>query len=447
MKAFILAGGKGTRLGTLTKTLPKPLVRISGKTILEYQIEFLRKYSIKEIVILINYLGQTIKNYLESGKKWDIVLSYLEEKQPLGTAGGIKKIEEDLRDDFLVLYGDLLINIDLGRLIKQHAKNKQSNDRCIGTVVVHPNNHPADSDLIEIDKDNKIIQFLSKPHPKNLLYKNLVNAACYILSPKISRYIPQNQASDFGKNIFPAIIKNNAHVLYGYNTPEYIKDIGTPKRLREAKQDIKSGWYKENTLKSKKIAIFLDRDGVINKEVDQLCRIENFELIKGSAKAIKKLNENRFYVVVVTNQPMVAKGFCNYNDILKIHKKMETELGKLGAKIDRIYFCPHHPEKGFHGENQTFKRPCTCRKPAIGMIRQAVNDLNIDLKKSYLVGDSTTDAQTAQNAGISFIGLHTGYGCTDTKYPVRIPSGSIKKNLLEATNYIIKKGGGQYDYI
>lgn len=439
MKALILAGGRGTRLGKLTKAVPKPLLKIAGKTVLEYQIELLRKYAVREIIVLISHLGHKIKDYLGNGKKWGVTISYLEEIKPLGTAGGVKKIEQSLLDDFLVLYGDVLLNVDLARFIRHHIKNKANDPQCVGTLMTHPNNHPWDSDLVEIGEGNKIIKFLSKPHPDSLLYRNIVNGGLYILSPKICTHISKDQASDFGRDIFPAIVQNKTHALYAYHSPEYLKDMGTPHRLHEAEQDVKNHRYQRDTFEVKKSAVFLDRDGVINKEVDQLCRVDDFELIAGSAEAIKKLNENGLYVVVVTNQPMVAKGFCTYNDILEIHKKMETELGRIGAKLDGIYFCPHHPEKGFAGENPEFKRRCDCRKPAIGMLRQAAADLNIDSKQSYLVSDSTTDAQAAKNAGVDFIGVKTGYGCEDAKYPVKIPRQLVKENLLAAANYILRK--------
>lgn len=439
MKALILAGGKGTRLGKRTETVPKPLIRINGKPVIEYQIELLRKNNLRNIAISINHFGDKIRKHLGDGKKWGVHIDYFEETFPMGTAGGIKEIEKQLKEDFLVLYGDLLINIDLKRIIKQHKKNKFNDIKCIGTLMVHPNNHPYDSDLVEIDEQMKINNFLSKPHPENLIYKNIVNAAVYVLSPVVCDYIPRGTASDFGKDIFPSIIKRNKHSLYAYNSPEYLKDIGTPERLLQANREVKNGTYQKSILSVKKPAIFFDRDGVINEEVDQLCKIEDFDLIKNADKAIKKINESGYYVVVITNQPMIAKGLCTYKDVLEINKKMETELGKLGAKIDAIYFCPHHPEKGFPKENKIYKIKCSCRKPNIGMIKKAVKDLNIDLKNSLFIGDSTVDAMTAKNAGIKFIGVKTGYGCTDQKYSkqVKIYRNELKKDIYHAVTTLI----------
>lgn len=243
MKALILAGGKGTRLQRMTQTLPKPMVRIAGKPVLEYQIELLKKYGICDITILVNYLSEKIKKYFKEGKRWGVKINYFEEKIPLGTAGGIGKIQKSLKNDFLVLYGDLMANIDLMRLIKFHKFNSAKYSQCIGTLVVQPKDYPSDCDLVKINSKNQITKFLVKPHSVNILDRNLANAAIYILSPKIHPYIPQGIASDFGKEIFPSVLERKKHSLYAYYSPEYMKDMGTVKRFGEVESDVKKGIF------------------------------------------------------------------------------------------------------------------------------------------------------------------------------------------------------------
>ncbi|MFA5750477.1 MAG: HAD-IIIA family hydrolase [Candidatus Shapirobacteria bacterium] len=439
MKAIIVAGGKGTRLGKKTLNTPKSLIKISGKTVLEYQIELLRKNGIREIIILINHLSAQIKKFCGNGEKWNVNITYFEESFPLGTAGGMREIRDTLKDDFIVLYGDLLLNVDLKRMIKQHRKNRNLKKNCIGTLIVHPNNHPYDSDLIEIDEKNQITNFFPKPHAEGFIYKNLVNAALYILSPEICDEIPEKTSSDFGKDIFPKIIKRKKHILFAYHSPEYLKDMGTAERLKQATCDVRSGAYERGSLAFRKPAIFLDRDGVINEEVDRLSNIHDFRLMKHAAEAIKKINESGYYAVAITNQPMVAKGFCSYTEAVEVNKKMETALGKFGAKIDRLAACPHLPKTGFPGENKKDKMNGSCRKPKTGMIRQAARDLNIDLEKSYFIGDSIVDALTAANAGVSFIGVKTGYGCKDQKNKNFLKNGSltIKNDIYQAVRSIL----------
>lgn len=431
MKAFILAGGKGTRLLPLTKSLPKPMVNICGKPLLQYQIELLRNNGFTEATLIINHLGEIIRNYFQDGIKFGVKIDYIFESKPMGTAGTIKIISESLKDDFLVIYGDLLANIDLRTLVEFHHKHKG-----IGSLVVHPNNHPEDSDLLELGHDDRIVSFYLKPHNPDFIYHNLVNAAIYILSPEIVKYIPKDVPSDFAKDIFPTLLHTNQKI-YGYRTYEYIKDIGTRKRLEEAKIDINQGYFKEGNRSSKRKAIFMDRDGVINHEMDHVVKLEDIILIDKVPEAIKKINNSKFLPIVVSNQPQAAMGLCDIDQIDKINKKVETLLGDRGAYLSGIYTCLHHPDKGFPGENPVYKVLCDCRKPKTGMVDKALHDFNIDIRKSYMVGDTTTDALTAKNSGLKFIGVRTGYGCADHKYDVKIDT--LVDNLEQAVDLIMQK--------
>jgi histidinol-phosphate phosphatase family protein len=156
------------------------------------------------------------------------------------------------------------------------------------------------------------------------------------------------------------------------------------------------------------------------KEVsrDGLRTAEQLELLPGAADAVHALNLAGYRTVLVTNQPVVAKGFTSDAELRCTHNKLETLLGMEHAFLDRIYFCPHHPEKGFPGERPALKIACNCRKPKTGMVEQAVRDLNIDLTRSWFIGDTTTDIQTARNAGIRSILVGTGYGGGDQRHAV-----------------------------
>ena len=268
------------------------------------------------------------------------------------------------------------------------------------TLFLHPNDHPYDSDLVEIDKKGVIIGFHSKPHPKNFLYRNLVNAALYILSPRLLLHIPQGIKSDFGKDIFPKVLTENLRLI-GYVSSEYIKDMGTPERYKKVCNDVLTGKVARLNKKYAQAAVFLDRDGVLVKEVDLLCKPEQLELLEGAADAIRYINESGYLAVVVTNQPVIARNLCSIEELEFIHKKMETLLGFEHSYLDAIYYCPHHPDKGFPEERKEYKIKCTCRKPNPGMLLQAAQDLNINLKKSYMIGDRDSDIIAGQNAGVS----------------------------------------------
>ena len=151
-------------------------------------------------------------------------------------------------------------------------------------------------------------------------------------------------------------------------------------------------------MKNKQKAIFLDRDGTINKYVGFLTKSEDFELIPGVAEAIKMINKSGYLAIVVTNQPVIARGECTWEELRTIHDKMETELGKAAAFVDAIYVCPHHPDKGFEGERPEYKCDCDCRKPKAGMLLQASVDFNIDLSQSHMIGDSENDIAAGEIA-------------------------------------------------
>jgi len=265
MIAAILAGGRGTRLSSMIKRIPKPLVKIAGKPVLEHQILLLRKYGIKKAWLLLGYMGEKIREYFGDGKKWKVKIYYHQEKELLGTAGALKILENYVKEDFLVLSGDIMLDIDLKRFIRFHKKKNG-----IATFIVHPSDHPLDSDLVEVNKEDRIISLLKRPHPPERIFHNLSIASIYIFSPKIFKFIPKNRKTDIEKDILPKLLKSGSKI-YAYRTSEYIKDIGTPSRLMKVRKDYKLGKVKKLNLKNKQRAVFLDRDGVINEEVDQLC--------------------------------------------------------------------------------------------------------------------------------------------------------------------------------
>ena len=374
-------------------------------------------------------MSDTIINYFGDGSKWKVNISHIVEKEPLGTAGAVKQLENLINDRFIVFYGDTMMDINLKKMI-EFDNSKAS----LGTLFVHPNDHPYDSDLINIDNQtNQILDFFSKPHDDT--YKsNLVNAALYILSSDIFDHIPSGINCDFGKDIFPSIISKNL-ILNAYHSAEYIKDMGTPDRLKKVENDLRSGKIERLNNENKRKAIFIDRDGVINREVDNLSNIDDFELLPGVCESIKKINNSEFLSIIITNQPVVAKGWCSLSQLKQIHNKMEHLLGCQNAFIDKIYFCPHHPDKGYDGENKEFKIECNCRKPKIGMIKQAQKEFNIDLNNSYFIGDTSTDIKTGINAGLETFLVSTGYAGKDGKF--NVIANNLTINLESAVNTIL----------
>lgn len=241
---------------------------------------------------------------------------------------------------------------------------------------------------------------------------------------------------DLEQDILLPLIKER--MVYAYCTPEYVKDAGTPERFYKVSKEQQLGVWNRKNLTNKQRCVFLDRDGTLNQYRGLISKEEQLELEKNAAEAVRLLNEAGYLAIVVTNQPIVARGMCEIEDVEYIHKKFQTLLGREWAYVDDIVFCPHHPDKGYLEENPLYKIECGCRKPKTGMIEKMVEKYNIDLTQSYMVGDTTIDIQTGKNAGLKTILVLTGEAGTDGKYNVQ---PDIKaKDILEAVTIILQNG-------
>jgi len=432
MQAVIMAGGKGTRLAAITKDeIPKPMVPVNGKPLLLWQIEELKKNGITDIIMIIGHLGEKIEEYFQNGEKYGVHVSYIREHEPLGTAGAFYYLKDKIVSDyFLLVFGDVFFSIDIQRMEKFYIDHQAK-----AALFVHPNSHPADSDLVVLDENNKIFKFDSKHNVRNYWFDNCVNAGFYILNKEICDLVKKPCKQDFEKDILiPLVEKEDA--VYGYRSPEYIKDIGTVDRIRQTEKDVENGFIEEKCLKNKQTCIFLDRDGTINQYRGLVWKDEDFELEENTSDAIKRINQSGKLAIVITNQPSVARGLCQIEDIETVHKKMSTLLGKEGAYLDDVYFCPHHPDKGYPEENPVYKIPCECRKPKTGLIQKAIEQYHIDLSSSWMVGDTTVDIQTGKNAGLHTALVLTGEAGNDKKYDVT--PDLVCKDLWKAVEMILK---------
>lgn len=389
MKAVIMAGGKGTRIASVNSDVPKPMIDVCGKPILEHQIDCLRNQGINDIILIIGYKGDKIKDYFEGGDKWGVSIQYIVEETPLGTAGALFYLKDVIKDDFLLINGDLIFDVDFFRFMEHHKKTG-----ALATIFTHPNSHPYDSGIVITDDKGFVVKWLNK-EDERLFYKNRVNAGLHILSPILLDRIEQPEKKDLDRDLLKKLI--DEHMLASYYSPEYVKDMGTPDRYNMVVNDIKIGLVKSKNLKNKQKAVFMDRDGTINIYKGFINNVDDMELISGIADTIKKINEKGYLVIVVTNQPVIARGECTIEELDNIHNKMETLLGQEGAYIDDLFYCPHHPDKGFEGERIEYKIDCECRKPKPGLLLKAAKEYNIDLSESIMVGDDERDV----NAGIA----------------------------------------------
>ena len=400
MKTVIMAGGKGTRISSVASDIPKPMIKIENMPVLEREIECLREQGFTDLIITVGHLGHIIMNYFGdgsgvspvTGKPFGVHIKYFVEKIPLGNAGALYRMKDKLTDDFLLLNADSIFNVDFNRFVAYHKAQGG-----LATLFTHPNSHPYDSGLIIADKNGAVEKWLSKEDERPQWYKNRVNAGLHVISPKVLETEINTLKIDLDRQLLKPLAGTGK--MFCYDSPEYVKDMGTPDRYDLVCRDFKEGRVQVRNLKHRQKAVFLDRDGTINKYVGFLRNINDFELIDGVAEAIKKINASGYLAIVVTNQPVIARGEVTFDELEQIHNKMETLLGIEGAYVDAIYYCPHHPHKGYEGERPELKFDCDCRKPKPGMLLKAAEDFNIDLSKSWMVGDGENDIKAGKAAG------------------------------------------------
>lgn len=411
MKTVIMAGGKGTRISSLFPDIPKPMIPIKGKPVLEWELLSLRDQGFTDIILTVSYKAEIIQNYFGDGSSLGMHIEYYWEQTPLGNAGALFKL--GLTEDFLLLNADAVFDIDFNRFVSYHRSHGG-----LATIFTHPNSHPYDSSLIVANEDGSVERWLAKEDQRPLWYKNRVNAGLHVLSPKalaLSGIDPtavgvDGRKADLDRHVLKPLCGTGK--MFCYDSPEYVKDMGTPDRYETVKRDFESGVVEAKNLKHRQRAVFLDRDGTINRYVGFLRNIDDFELLDGAAEAIKRINESGYLVVVATNQPVISRGEVTFSQLEHIHRKMETLLGMKGAYVDAIYYCPHHPDRGYKGEVASLKIDCDCRKPKPGMLLKAAADFNIDLENSWMVGDGKNDVLAGKNAGCKTaqIGIEAGAG-------------------------------------
>ena len=396
-----MAGGRGTRISAITSDIPKPLIKIEGKSVLEHEIACLRECGFTDIILTVSHLADQIIGHFGNGKKFGVNIDYFVEERPLGNAGALFKL--GLENDFLLLNADVLFNVDFSRLVNYHRAKGG-----LATLFTHPNSHPYDSGIIVADTDAAVVDWLTKESPKPRWYANRVNAGLHVINPAVlamTGIAPEIIGTEIDGKVVKVDLDRqvlrplcNTGKMFCYDSPEYVRDMGTPDRYQAVCRDFASGCVQAKSLRNRQRAIFLDRDGTINKYVGFLQNVDQFELLTGVTEAIKKINASGYLAILVTNQPVIARGELTVSGLREIHNKMETLLGAGGAYLDAIYYCPHHPHKGYAGEVMDLKIDCECRKPKPGMLLRAAEKFNIDLSASWMIGDSESDIKAGKAA-------------------------------------------------
>lgn len=295
MQAVIMAGGKGTRLLSVTKDeIPKPMVPIAGKPLLLWQIEELKRNGILEVILVVGHLGDVIEDYFGDGQAYGVKISYIREEKPLGTAGTFPYLKGRLTGRcFLLVFGDVFFSIAIDKMEQYHNEKK-----ALATLFVHPNAHPQDSDLVVLDKQNKVVEIVSKHSKRDRPLENCVNAGFYILDNQICESVSKPEKTDLEKEVLIPLIAQHAAV-YGYRSAEYIKDIGTKERISQARQEIAAAIHqnssrhtkrKENSMDyTKKIVGYIELEKQVLESLDTVSINRAMNLIMEAYEANKQI--------------------------------------------------------------------------------------------------------------------------------------------------------------
>jgi histidinol-phosphate phosphatase family protein len=426
----IVAGGKGQRLAGLFPGLPKALVPIGGTPVLAHQLELAATCGIGAVTILAGHLSELISDFVGDGSAFGVKAEVVVESEPLGSAGALIQHLDVLPENFFVLYGDVMAAADLPRMAQFHVESNAD-----FTCLAHPNDHPLDSDLLEIDENGHITAIHAYPHPADRDFSNLVNAALYVLRREALRpWSGQTNSLDFIKNVMSGMLAAGANV-YAYRSSDYAKDMGTPKRLDQVEADWQAGKITLSYAYRARAAVFLNHDITSNVEKSGLCRPAELELYAGVGEALIALRQAGICLVVLTNQPIGAAGEASECDIAALHRRLEWELGKTGAYVDRIYVCHHQHDPALSGTRAELKVKSDRCKPSTGLIVRACQDLSIDASKSWMVGVQTRDMELARCAGLRSILLQAGAVGHDGRSPCA--ADHVAPDLYRAVDYVL----------
>lgn len=394
-QVVILAGGQGNRMRSIDPFIPKALNLVGGRPIIEHTLELVAKNDITKVHLLLGHLASQILENIEQYKEdYGLTIDFSIERKPLGTGGAILKINERLDNQFILIYGDLFVQTSLLEL-----RNSLNSEDVDFVQMVHPSSHMQDSDLVVLNENNLILDYSLKPRAVDHLVSNVANAGIYAFRREtFMKFDTFKNKIDLDRELLPQMIKQGAKgkVIRNFG---YIKDAGTPERLVQINIDFKKPYFAREV----RPAIFLDRDGTINRSNGYIARTEQLEIYSDVTKFVADANRSGYWVIVVTNQPIVARGEAKLEDIKRLHAKIDAHLALEGAYIDAYYLCPHHPDSGFAGEVKALKFDCSCRKPQAGLILKAMQDFKIDILNSVLIGDSEADRLAAEMANIRFI--------------------------------------------
>jgi D,D-heptose 1,7-bisphosphate phosphatase len=377
-QAVIYVGGLGTRLQEITKKTPKPLISVNKKPFLNHLIKNLSRFGFKEVILLCFYKSEIFFKKYHNKNLYGIKVICVKEKKQLGTAGSLLNAKKFLDKNFLLCNGDTYFDINLNDLCFNFFKSKKE-----VFVALKKSKKNKRYDEFRLKK-NRIVSI----GKENKNY-SILNSGYYIISKNVLKLFKDKRSLE--KDVFKILIKKNK--MYGKiydNIFNKFIDIGIPKDLNKSSSFIKEVNYKS--------ALFLDRDGVINKDTGYVHKKQNFQWRKNIMNFIKKYNDNNFLVFVITNQSGVGRRYYSETDVINLHTWVKNELRQMGANIDEFFYSPYYKKSTI----KKYRLGKQMRKPNIGMINEIKKKWHVNMKNSLLIGDQEIDKQTAINAGIKF---------------------------------------------
>lgn len=368
-QAVILAGGLGTRLKPFTNTAPKPMYPINNIPFIDYLLRQLKNFGMEKVLLLLGYLPDKIIDYLGEGSNYGLTINYDITPVDYDTGMRIKHAASQLEDEFLLLYCDNYCPINYSKLFADF----RNNDAKIQITVYRNRDNYTKSNLRIMD--NGVVSV----YDKKRILSNLegVDIGYALVDKSVISLMPEGNCN-FEEEVYSQLVEQEK--LFATVTEHRYYSVGSLERIK----------ITEEFFKPKRV-VFLDRDGTINKRPARACYIErpeDYVWLRGAIEAIRILKENGFLVIIITNQPGIARGNLTEDMLYSIHEKMHADLLKEGTDVDDIFYCPHNWDDG-----------CFCRKPSPGMIFDAQKKYSLNLTESYLIGDDERDIVAGETAG------------------------------------------------
>ena len=377
-QAVVLVGGRGSRLGALTDSTPKPLLPVGARPFLDHLLEEITRHGIAEVLLLCGYRAEAVRARYDGTRVNGARVSCLVEPEPLGTGGALAFARRHgrLAERFFVLNGDSLFDLNLHDLARLQAR--------AGTrAAVALRQVPDTGRYGRVTVDGERVTAWAEKTGDG---PGAINAGVYVVSASAIDALPAG-ASSLERDLFARLAARGD--LAGATYGGFFIDIGVPADLARAQTALPQALRRPTA--------FLDRDGTLNVDHGYVHTPATFDWMNGAKQAVKRLNDRGYRVVVVTNQAGVAHGYYDTGTVDALHAWMQRDLIAAGAHVDAIAYCPHHPQ----GRAAAYARTCCCRKPGPGMIEAALAAWPTDRANSFLIGDRPGDLQAAESAGIS----------------------------------------------